>query len=62
MVRYDPYTDKFIDDGVGEPISATIDIDKSSKGFTQVNVVEVSDASIEKIADAVARKLSERSE
>ena len=62
MVRYDPFTDKFINDGESEPISATIHLDKWPKEIVQVNVVEVSDESIEKIADAVVRKLSERSE
>ncbi len=62
MVRYDPFTDKFINDGEREPISATICLDKWPKEIIQVNVVEVSDESIKKIADAVARKLSERSD
>lgn len=58
MVKYDPYTDKFIDVGEREPILATITLDKSLTKVVQV--VEVSDASIEKITDSIARKLLER--
>ncbi len=61
-VRYDPFTDKFIDDGKKEPITATISIDAFPKNIIQMNVVEVSENSINKIADAVVRKLAERKE
>ena len=59
-VRYDPFTDKFIDDGKKEPITATISIDAFPKNIIQMNVVEVSEDSINKIADAVVRKLADR--
>lgn len=58
MVRYDPYTDSFIDNPTKE-ITATINLDAFPKNIIQVNVVEVSDKSIEKIADAVVRKLTD---
>ena len=58
--RYDPFTDKFIDDGKKEPITATISIDAFPKNIIQRNVVEVSEDSINKIADAVVRKLADR--
>ena len=59
MVRYDPYTDSFIDNPTKET-TATINLDAFPKNIIQMNVVEVSDASIEKIADAVVRKLADR--
>lgn len=59
MVRYDPYTDSFIDNPTKET-TATINLDAFPKSIIQMNVVEVSDASIEKIADAVVRKLTDR--
>ena len=59
MVRYDPYTDSFIDNPTKET-TATINLDALPKNIIQMNVVEVSDASIEKIADAVVRKLADR--
>ena len=59
MVRYDPYTDSFIDNPTRET-TATINLDAFPKNIIQMNVVEVSDASIEKIADAVVRKLADR--
>ena len=59
MVRYDPYTDSFIDNPTKET-TATINLDAFPKSIIQMNVVEVSDASIEKIADAVVRKLADR--
>ena len=60
MVRYDPYTDSFIDNPT-EGKTATISLDAIPKDIIQINeVVEVSDESIEKIADAVVRKLADR--
>lgn len=59
MVRYDPYTDSFIDNPTKET-TATINLDAFPKNIIQMNVVEVSDESIEKIADAVVRKLADR--
>lgn len=60
MVRYDPYTDSFIDNPTKET-TATINLNVIPKDIIQINeVVEVSDASIEKIADAVVRKLADR--
>lgn len=61
MVRYDPYTDSFIDNPTKET-TATISLEAFPKSIIQRNVVEVSEASIEKIADAVVRKLTERKE
>ena len=58
MVRYDPYTDSFIDNPTKET-TATINLDAFPKSIIQMNVVEVSDESIEKIADAVVRKLTD---
>ena len=59
MVRYDPYTDSFIENPTKET-TATINLDAFPKNIIQMNVVEVSDSSIEKIADAVVRKLADR--
>ena len=59
MMRYDPYTDSFIDNPTKET-TATINLNAFPKNIIQMNVVEVSDASIEKIADAVVRKLADR--
>lgn len=56
-VRYDPITDKFINDGEKESITATISLDAFPKNIIQMNVVNVSDDSINKIADAVVQKL-----
>ena len=61
MVRYDPYTDSFIDNPTKET-TATINLDAFPKTIIQMNVVEISDESIEKIADAVIQKLTERKE
>ncbi len=58
MVRYDPYTDSFIDDLIKDT-TATNNLDAFPKNIIQRNVVEISDESIEKIANAVARKLTE---
>ena len=58
MVRYDPYTDSFIDNPTKET-TVTINLDAFPKSIIQLNVVEVSDESIEKIADAVVRKLAD---
>ena len=58
MVRYDPYTDSFIDNPTKET-TATISLDAFPKATIQ-RVVEVSDESVEKIADAVVRKLKDR--
>ena len=58
-MRYDPYTDSFIDNPTKET-TATINLNAFPKNIIQMNVVEVSDASIEKIADAVVRKLADR--
>ena len=60
MVRYDPYTDSFIDNPTKET-TATINIGAFPKDIIQ-HTVEVSDESIKKIADAVVRKLTERKE
>ena len=59
MVRYDPYTDSFIDNPTKET-TATINLDAFPNKL--IHVVEVSDESIEKIADAVVRKLADRAE
>ena len=59
MIRYDPYTDSFIDNPTKET-TATINLDAFPKSSIQMNVVEVSDASIEKIAEAAVRKLADR--
>lgn len=61
MVRYDPYTDSFIDNPTKET-TATINLNVIPKDIQINKVVEVSDESIEKIADAVVRKLTERKE
>ena len=58
-MRYDPYTDSFIDNPTKET-TATINLNAFPKNIIQMNVVEVSDKSIEKIADAVVRKLADR--
>ena len=58
MVRYDSYTDSFIDNPTKET-TATINLDAFPKSIIQ-HVVEVSDKSIEKIADAVVKKILER--
>lgn len=57
-MRYDHHTDKFVRENEENVAVITIpnDVIKINK------VVEVSDDSIEKIADAVVRKLTERSE
>lgn len=63
MVRYDPYTDSFTNSFIDNPTkekTATINLDALPKAIIQRNIVEVSDESIEKIADAVVRKLSDR--
>ena len=57
MVRYDPYTDSFIDDLIKDT-TATINLDTLPKNVIQYTV-EVSDESIEKIADAIVRKLAD---
>ena len=57
MVRYDPYTDSFIDNPTKEA-TATINLDAFPNKL--IHVVEVSDESIEKIADAVVLKLADR--
>lgn len=59
MVRYDPYTDSFVDNGAKEEMTATINLNAFPQSIIQ-RTVEVSDESIEKIADAVARKLADR--
>ena len=59
MVRYDPYTDSFIDDLIKET-TATSSLDAFPKDAVLVQMVEVSDESIEKIADAVVQKLADR--
>ena len=59
MMRYDPYTDSFIDNPTKET-AATISIEAFPKNIIQLNVVEVSENSINKIADAVVRKLADR--
>lgn len=57
-MRYDHHTDKFIRENEENVAVITIPND-----VIEINkVVEVSDDSIEKIADAVVRKLTERSE
>lgn len=58
MVRYDPYTDSFIDNPTKET-TASISLDAFPKAIIQ-RVVEVSDESVEKIANAVVRKLTDR--
>ena len=58
--RYDPYTDRFITDNNDESNTATISTAELAKPIIQLNVVNVSDDSIDKIADAVLRKLADR--
>ena len=57
IARYDPYTDSFIHEGNDESITATISIDSMPKNIIQMNVVELSSECIDKIADAVVKKL-----
>ena len=52
--RYDPFTDRFIEQGE-EIVTADIITD----GYT-VKVTELSEESVERIADAIVRKLRER--
>ena len=59
MMRYDPYTDSFVDNGAKEEKTATINLNAFPKYIIQ-RTVEVSDESIEKIADAVVRKMTDR--
>lgn len=59
-MRYDPVTDRFIDYSTKETTTSTtgtININEFPK-YTIQHIVEVSDESIGKIADAVARKLA----
>ena len=58
MMRYDPVTDRFIENSTKET-TKTIYINPSVGNTIKrvVQVVEVSDESIEKIADAVVQKL-----
>lgn len=59
MVRYDPYTDSFTESVPTKETTATVNLDAFPKYIIQ-HTVEVSDESIEKIADAVVRKLADR--
>ena len=59
MIRYDPYTDSFTESVPTKEATATINPDAFTKYIIQ-EVVQVSDESIEKIADAVVRKLADR--
>ena len=59
MIRYNPYTDSFIDNST-EKITPTINLNAIPKDTIQINeVMEISDESIEKIANAVIRKLAD---
>lgn len=58
IVRYDPYTDSFVMDNTAKEITATIN-PNGLPTYTIQRLVEVSDESIEKIADAVVRKLAD---
>ena len=59
MVRYNPYTDSFIDNSTKETTATTATINLDAFPMSIVQIVEVSDESIEKIADAVVRKLTD---
>lgn len=60
VVRYDPYTDTFVyNTGKETTATATINL-KGLPTYAVQHIVEVSDESIEKIADAVVRKLADR--
>lgn len=59
MMRYDPCTDSFIDNPTKETTittTATINLNELPT-YTIQRTVEVSDESIEKIADAVVMKI-----
>ena len=60
-MRYDPVTDRFIDYSTKETTTSTtgtININEFPK-YTIQHIVEVSNESIEKIADAVVRKVTD---
>ena len=59
IARYDPYTDSFVYEDSKTSINgtATISLESFPKNIIQRNVVEVSDDSINKIAEAVVQKL-----
>ena len=64
IARYDPYTDSFVYEDSKTSINgtATISLESFPKNIIQRNVVELSDDSIDKIAEAVVRKLAEQTE
>ena len=62
IARYDPYTDRFIYEDSKTSTSATISIESMPKNIIQMKVVELSSECIDKIADAVVKKLAEQTE
>ena len=59
IAKYDPYTDSFVYEDSKTSINgtATISLESFPKNIIQRNVVELSDDSINKIAEAVVQKL-----
>ena len=57
IARYDPYTDSFVYEDSKTSNTATISLESFPKNIIQSNVVELSDDSINKIAEAVVQKL-----
>lgn len=55
--RYDPFTDRFIEQG-SETVIGIID----QTAVRSVQLTELTDESVERIADAIVRKLRERKE
>lgn len=63
MYRYDNYTDSFVRiDGEPNTGSTTVRVGVPLKEMAIVKKVELTDECIDKIADAVVRKLTERKE
>lgn len=62
IARYDPYTDRFIYEDSKRSTIATISIESMPKNIIQMNVVGLSSECIDKIADAVVKKLAEQTE
>ena len=57
MIRYDPYTDKYVE----TPETQTW-INTSTPSIRVVQVVDLDYSTIERIADAIVRKLREQNE
>ena len=61
MYRYDNYTDSFVRiDGEPNTGSTTVRVGVPLKEMAIIKKVELTDECIEKIADAVVRKLADR--